>query len=248
VSDDDQIEQQVRDLLAEARHTEPIPPDVAARIDTALAELRGARTEDRPVATIDLAAARRRRNVRALLVAAAVVVVTGVGISRVDLGDTGADSADSSASSATADEAPDSSSGAGAEAGGSGRDDAGAPAKALGPPVRLRSDDFGRQVRRLDRSPLVYGSAADRAEVPKGGDDLMSERSSVSAQPDNGSGYSAWSSCEPSEWGPGRRLKARYDGKPGVLIYRPAEGDTRVVDLYLCGHDTPTRSITLPHR
>ena len=34
----------------------------------------------------------------------------------------------------------------------------------------------------------------------------------------------------------------------GWLVFRPPQGDTQVVDLYLCGSDEPTRSITLPRR
>ena len=59
-------ESAVRRLLAEARHDEPIPADVAARLDRVLAGL----TRDEPGApgvapVIDLAARRRRRNAAA---------------------------------------------------------------------------------------------------------------------------------------------------------------------------------------
>ena len=36
------------------------------------------------------------------------------------------------------------------------------------------------------------------------------------------------------------------DGEAGWLVYRPPRGDTRVVDLFLCGTDSPERSATLP--
>jgi hypothetical protein len=62
---------EVRRLLAEARHTEPMPDDVAARMDDVLAGL--SRTE--PIAeVVPLASHRRRKTAAALLAAAAVVV------------------------------------------------------------------------------------------------------------------------------------------------------------------------------
>lgn len=204
-------EDQVRRLLAEARHTAPIPPDVADRMDGVLADLRA----DRPVpaAVGDLAAARRRRRVQTLLVAAAAVVVAGVGIGyarelRTGSGSDGASSgaADSSVAGsasrpeAAADEATD------------GQDFTGVP--------RLDPDRFGRQVARLRTS----GS---------GGVDAPSLSSQVTG-------------CAVP--GPGKLLPVRYDGSRAVLVYRPARGDSVVVDLYLCGSDEPSRSITLPTR
>ena len=76
-------EEQVRRLLADARHDEPMPDDVADRLDRVLADLQD--ESRRTPAPIDLAARRRRRIARNVLVAAAAVVVVGVGISRVDL-------------------------------------------------------------------------------------------------------------------------------------------------------------------
>ncbi|GAB3076515.1 hypothetical protein [Nocardioides zeae] len=84
----------VRRLLAEARHDEPAPPAVAARLDATLAGLRAERLAAHPSAPatehglpprpgadapIDLAARRRRRRGGVLLAAAAAVVVVGVG-------------------------------------------------------------------------------------------------------------------------------------------------------------------------
>jgi len=70
----------VRQALADARHTDPIPADVAARLDHALDGLRAERegAEARPVVSLD--ARRRRRNATRMLVAAAAVVVGGFGI------------------------------------------------------------------------------------------------------------------------------------------------------------------------
>src|SRR4051812_5667095 len=108
-------ESDVRRLLADARHDDPIPDDVATRLDAVLAGL----TRDEPGSTgiapvVDLAARRRRRNAAALLAGAAAVIVAGFAVGQViDVGGT-ADDAGSSAQ-------VDSSRGSG-DAGGAGDD------------------------------------------------------------------------------------------------------------------------------
>lgn len=252
-------EEQVRQLLAAARHTEPIPEDVAARIDAALVglTLEPAEDGDAPEEVPDLATVRRRRTARNLLVAAAAVVAVGIGLGQLDLNLTSDDSADSGSS--TADSAFES---AGSTPKQEGADaDAGAGAAAVGRVVNLDPDRFGRQVRRL-------AVTAD-ARV----DSMLGRQSpSDNADGDSGSGkeapapqaYSLALSCNDTAWGPGVRLNVRYDKEPGVLIFRPKQGQTQVVDLYLCsrpaseeapnddsaasatsGRIAPVRSITL---
>src|SRR5688572_21810095 len=83
-------DERIRRLLAEARHTEPMPEAVAARLDGVLAGLSADRTrlgqqgahEDHRAPVVDLAARRRRRTAANLLVAAAAVLVVGFGISQ----------------------------------------------------------------------------------------------------------------------------------------------------------------------
>jgi hypothetical protein len=138
----------VRRLLAQARHDEPLPDDVATRLDEVLADLRA---EDPPRPVVDLAAARRRRTrIRNGLVAAAAVVLVGFGISRVDLSGMSADSSDAGASSDSA--AAREGAATAPEAG-----DAGLGSQPA--PVRLRSDSLEQQVRRL-----VAGSAVAESE------------------------------------------------------------------------------------
>jgi hypothetical protein len=217
MTDDDQV----RRLLADARHTEPLPEDVAARLDDTLADLRA----DRPVrsAVTDLAAARRRRRARNLLIAAAAaVVVVGLGIDQLgDLQMSGG--GDDAASSA--------------DAGGSGdrpqaererpRDELNgaesAPRETDGSLARVTAEDFGAYAFRLrdhdKRFNYLTSSDAttslDKAECPAG------------------------------NWGRGRAVRIRYDGSPAALVYRAPRGETQVVDLFLCGSEAPTRSITL---
>jgi len=224
VSDPDptRTEEQVRRLLADARHEEPMPAEVAERLDRVLADLQG--DARRTSAPVDLAARRRRRIARNVLVAAAAVVVVGVGISRVDLGSPGDDDSGGS----TAADAPQSMTEG--EAGG----DRGLLSLA-GRPLVLHSGDFDQQVKRLraGSTPNELGKTTDDAYAD-GLDDLDS-----GAMPAR-----AW--CDDPGWGPGRRVAVRYDGKRGVLVLRAPVAGTRVADLYLCGETAPTRSATVP--
>jgi hypothetical protein len=70
----------VRRLLSDARHTEPMPDDVATRLDRALADLAREPGQDTSadVVPLDVEGRRRRRRAAGLLVAAAAVVVGGV--------------------------------------------------------------------------------------------------------------------------------------------------------------------------
>jgi len=68
---------EVRRLLAEARHTEPMPDDVAARLDDVLT---GLAASQQVAADVVPLASRRRRRVAGWLVAAAAVEVGGVAV------------------------------------------------------------------------------------------------------------------------------------------------------------------------
>lgn len=236
-------EQQVRRLLADARHTEPMPDDVAERLAGVLADLgRGRPIGDLPArrppapAPADLAGARRRRTVRNLLVAAAAVVAVGVGLNEADLTVSGGDgdstsSADSAgaaeriqAGEADAAEQPRTATSGAAGADSFLRDQT---------PVRLTSERFGPQVRRLQglqRDAALYGTTTSGSEAKEQSHDFEAFRAS----------------CSTEGWGAGRRIAVRYDGDLGALVFRRAHGETQVVDLYLCGSDEPARSITLP--
>jgi hypothetical protein len=215
-------EEQVRRLLAGARHTDPMPTDVADRLDRVLADLAAEAPPD-AAAPVDLAARRRRRTFAArILVAAAAVVVLGVGISRIDLGSSG-----------------DADSGSAADSAGSAESDAGGQAekapdsslRALASgPVRLDSGRFPRQVRQL-----LGGVPADLFRQQGAKADVPNADTSVPAPV-----------CRNPAWGRGTRIAAQYDGQPAALVVRPDADGRRTVDLFLCGEDRPTRSVTVP--
>jgi hypothetical protein len=222
-------DERIRRLLADARHTEPMPEAVVARLDRVLAGLSDERTEraDRAdrAEVVDLMA-RRRRTVGQLLVAAAAVVAVGFGITQVLPalgGGSGGDAQETTAGGAAADSAeggdgegsrlvsPESAPEAPSDGTTSG------PAKST---IRIRSDEFGPDVRRA-RNQLADESAQALVEYPAEG-------------------------CLAVSVEPGSEVVATtYDAAPAALVLRPPSGDVQVVDLYLCGDLEPLRSITL---
>jgi hypothetical protein len=220
-------EEQVRRLLADARHREPMPEDVAARLDDVLSGL-----QEHPAPVVrtspsgaDLDAARRRRRVRSWVLAAAAVVVLGVGFNQVDW--TGPSGGDSTSSDSVADSA------AGAEAPAESSEEDRDLRTAV---RRLSSERFGEEVEllRATRATLSSDQAPLAASRPDGLDVFQDGKAEYSVV------------CDLGRLGLGRAVPVRYDGERGWLVFRVPEGDTQVVDLYLCGRDEPTRSVTLP--
>ena len=168
--------------------------------------------------------ARRRRTVGQLLVAAAAVVAVGFGITQVlpDMGGSSdGDAQEATAGGAAADSA-DAGDGEGSRfvspesAPEAPSDGATGAAKST---FRIRSDEFGPDVRRA-RNQLEGGGAA-LVEYPAEG-------------------------CLAVSVEPGSEVVATtYDAAPAALVLRPPSGDVQVVDLYLCGDVEPRRSITL---
>src|SRR4051812_28598855 len=142
-------EADVRRLLADARHEEPIPAEVGERLDRVLAGL----SHDEPGASgvapvIDLAARRRRRNAAAVLAGAAAVVVTGFGIGQgIDVGSSD-DSSDATSADAGADReglADDQGAGGGSDSLGESQE-AAPEATSSQPPLILSSKHLARDV------------------------------------------------------------------------------------------------------
>lgn len=224
----------VRRLLADARHTEPLPADVAARLDAALGELTAERSAPTTSATVHDLAARRRRRVTRLLGAAAAVVVLGVGVGQLTDRTLDGDGTDSSTSDVG---------GAAAEDRGTldREDSAAGPESAPGPlapvnpaevppqgdvPTVGRGDLRASVLRLRDQAPLQ-----SFAVTPLRGEDLTADELFV---------------CGTATYGPGRLLPVRYSGAPAVLAFRPPTGDVQSVDLLQCGTATVLRSVVVP--
>lgn len=253
---DPQQAERVRRLLAEARHTEPIPADVAARLDRVIADL-GAESGDLSAVpdpapgtgsgTAVVGLRQRRRRAGRVLLAAAAVVAGGVAVGQLLGGSplpTSGDAESSTAGSAAEDQAlraPDRDAGRGGKEEGAGEASVAPLPGALAdstrtfanlPPQRVRSDRFVSDARRLQAVAVRPGSGEkDRASPPR-------------SAPGVTDGDRA--ACDPGLWGGGRYLRVVLDREAGWMVFRPPRGGTQVVDLFLCEETTVERSATLP--
>jgi hypothetical protein len=233
-------ESEVRRLLAEARHEEPIPAEVGDRLDRVLAGL----SRDQPGApgvapVYDLAARRRRRNAAALLAGAAAVIVAGFAVGQViDVGDSADDAGGGSAVSGSAarDQADSQQLRDGDAHEESGNDSGGAdeseeprsPAATLPAPLLLSSSNLEQDVtRQLKQSS---GSTAAHDAAPEA--------------------FSAYGCPPPAagKYGLGDLFPALYDGQPAVLALRPATGSTQRAVVLECGTADQLNSVTIPRR
>lgn len=230
-------DQDVRRLLAEARHDQPVPTDVVDRLDRVLAGL--ARGDDGATTTVtEFASRRRRHRVTSLLVAAAAVVAVGFGLAQVvGVNNQGADTTSSAASNDGP--RPDAASAPNADL--LSEADRGTLASVPTPSYALRrvaaidSAAFATEVTRLrQRTELRSVNGAAQSY------DASSEKS------DSALARVPGFDCAPADWGQGLFVRVRYDGDPGVLVFRRPTGDTQVVDLFQCGSADVVRSISLP--
>jgi hypothetical protein len=226
-------EAEVRRLLAEARHDEPIPTGVADRLDTVLAGL----TRDDPGAAgiapvIDLATHRRRRNAAALLAGAAAVIVAGFGIGQVigvgsdDSGDNATSSAaDADRSDAAADKAQEDGTG-----GGVGVTEGTAPEPYATTPFRLSSKHLARDINHQLRGLSAASDSVKSPEPPEA--------------------FSAVGCVPPthSKFGLGDLFPALFDDAPAVLALRPPADGTQQADVLACDTAEQLDSVTLTPR
>ena len=194
-------EEQVRRLLADARHDEPMPDDVADRLDRVLADLRASARRTPP--PVDLGARRRRRVGRNLLVAAAAVVVLGVGISQVDLVRPGRRD----------------------DARLRGRLPATARLRGRGGGrLRATRSPAGRRPLALS-SDVLRPTEVRRLTPPAPSTPSPSRLPRADAATDAFAGAAPGATTPPGA--PGERVAVRYDGQRGVLVLRPASGGDR---------------------
>lgn len=213
----------VRRLLADARHTGPMPDDVATRMDAVLADLArrpgDASTSAPPSAGGQLVslAAHRRRRAGGLLVAAAAIVVGGVVVAQQLPND-------ASSSSATAGAAADNSQPLGNTGGLENHTKGPATKPGVAPTTKqgvvvVHPQHFSADAlagRRLVNSKAAYSAQADQAGA------------CIDAPPHS------------------RLLTAIFRHAPAVLVYHRPAGSTQVVDLFVCGSAQPLKSVTLP--
>lgn len=221
----------VRRLLAEARHDEPMPRDVAERMDRVLAGLSAGTAGVREGAPVIKLAAHRRRRAAALLVAAAAIVVGGVTAAQhlpsgsgghPTAGGSAADQKVSGEDRATGSEPPAKAPRVSASG---GTQATLPPLRTLAGRVLVRPGHFssdalsGRRV----TGPAAPGAplrAVRLRRVPAG--------------------------CVPAPLHDAEIVPATYERAPAALVYHAPAGTTQVVDLYVCGTSKPVRTVTLP--
>lgn len=215
-------EAEVRRQLAAARHTEPMPREVAERLDGVLADL-GAEPV-RKAAVVRLA--HRRRRAATMLVAAAAVVVGGIAVGQLFAGSGEDDAGNASVSSEDQPAGPESQEAQGDADGGA----LSAP-EAARAVLQVRPKAFASDVARVrERLPSAL------TKPPSDDAEAQSDRAFATA------------GCEPGSWGRGTYQPVRYGRASGYVVFRKPQGETQVADLFLCGGERAVRSVTLPTR
>lgn len=243
----------VQRLLADAAGPEPVPAEVAERLDATLAELQAQRADDAAalvstgvaeehgvVIPRDELAARRRGKARILLAAAAVVAVVGVGAGLVNDqsgDDTAAADKITSEDLARPEEA---------SAGGVTQDDgmaapsdsselSSADQEPEGPVQRVTSDEPLRVIRadhlQDDLVALQHMTLSDPTAVDYSGETFAAPQDFV---------------CGPADFGAGYLVAVEYDGRPAVVAFRAPAGTTQAADVLACGTGDTMHSVTLP--
>lgn len=213
-------EARLRRLLAEARHTEPLPGDVAERLDGVLAEL-AAHGRESPTRVVRLDSRRRRRSVAGLVAAAAAVVAVGIAVPRIDLGS-------GALETTTADEAPASTEpdrdGVHAATPQDTRD----PSRAGGTPGKESAD-------------AATGQADGALEFSRDRlDEQLAGLTPLTPQADQGV------ACWDRAWGAGTRVAATYDGQEAVVVLREPSASHQRIELFVCGRREPVGSVRVP--
>jgi hypothetical protein len=227
-------DEQVRRLLADARHDEPMPAAVVERMDRALGELSAEPALESPHESAPEAPViplhTRRRRATGLLVAAAAVIAVGIGISQVvdqDAADDGATTtADRNVSRADEKAPEEAEPEAGADSGGQAAESA--PQAVTDLPL-LRPARLEEDVRAARPRDTELDTTAGQLSASK--------RSADAA---------AGAVCGSDAWGKGTFVPVRYGETPAVLVFRRPQGDTQAAELFLCGRAQPVRTVTLP--
>jgi len=229
----------VRRALADARHTDPIPADVAVRLDRVLDDLADERSAATEIAhsVVSLEARRRRRHATRMLVAAAAVVVGGFSVNAMignDLitGRSGNDAATAERDEGTAD---------GAFAGGAQGPTSVPGTDSKGPQL---GEDNGPTVSGPSPGPPVYNWLETAAIRPQHlrQDALMA--ANLTARASITVSCVAHKSAE-------RVILVRYVNRRAALVVRVPEGAYQRLDLYYCptGHaGRLIRSVVVPAR
>lgn len=231
-------EAQVRRLLADARHTDPVPDAVVARLDRVLADLAGEPTRAATVVRL----ADRRRRAATMLVAAAACVAAVIGVGQIvsNTGDVDAASPTSDAAGGV-EEQEGGLDESGSIPGGNSLTEGRATYDLSGRrmPFSLQADEFARDAAMLKSQATVVSGYAegDQSTDAVGPEPARESLDRVGNR----------TVCDPGAWGRGSYLAVLYDDAEGWVVLRRPQGETQIADLFLCGSESVVRSVTLPY-
>ena len=243
----------VRRLLAEARATGPIPPDVRARLDDVLGELKAGAldsvasaaidppvTDSSPSAKVIDLSARRRAKVGKLLVAAAAVVAIGVAIPQVLPG--GLTSNQDAASTATSDSGDESALDAGTD---------NMPRQELEETAPRASEPSAATPRLANKS--VQGTSKDAPRVRARA--FAADATSIRDQFGRDAPTAAESGDETTcliggdfDASASIQIPVRFRKLDALLVLDPVAKGSQRASLYVCGESTPRQTTLLEAR
>jgi hypothetical protein len=255
----------VRRALAEAGGPEPMPAEIADRLDAVIADLAGERAGERTgerssvlpggvpeghpeapaVVVLDGAARRRRTRVRVLFGAAAAVAVVAVGVGT--LGHRSSDDA-ATGDASTAAEAPAdrSDSPEAAVPNASALKDSSGDAMSNRVPDAVTGSRYAADLRRVDTDQPLRQIRSGHLRA-----DLIALQAAVLPAPATAD-YTGLTltapadfMCAPAAFGAGHLVGVEYDGTPAVVAFRKPMGTTQEAEVLSCGTGDVQRSTTL---
>jgi hypothetical protein len=274
---DDPAYDEVRGLLADARVTEPVPAEVAARLDATLSALRDQRRTDadRP----SVRSLRSRRVGRILAAAAAVVLIGAGGVSLVRSAGNGSSSTDTAASGAAADQEATSHAGSDSGSGGAEKSvpaplqpqagtldslgttglrsahfahDAAVTMRALAPDLvaaeKARTPASGEATLPSDvATPTRTPASAGADEPMSGGAALMAPPVTATPRTDAYGTLDTASACAGPVIADAVTLQARLDGAPVALVFHTPSATEQLVEAWSCDGTRLLASASVPH-
>jgi hypothetical protein len=235
-------DEHVRRLLADARESGPMPPEVAARLEDTIVGLAAARatgaTDTPQPAPAPVPASEtvipirrsRRHRVVAVLGAAAAVAVVGLGVGTFFERDEPAQDASSADSpvdrgaGGVADRTDTDAAPEDAEQAEAARP-SGETLVTDQPAKRVRSRHLARDLVSVQLAVLPHPATANY------------DRTNLTAPADF--------ACASADWGRGVLVAVRYDGHPAVVAFRKPVGRSQVAEVLQCGTAEVLRSTTL---
>jgi hypothetical protein len=233
-------DEHVRRLLADARESGPMPPEVAARLEDTIVGLAAARATDSlqpapgqvPASETVIPIRRSRRHrVAAVLAVAAAVAVVGLGVgtfferNEPAQNATSADSPVDRGAGGVADRKDANAAPEDAEQAEAARPSEGQTLVTDQPARRVRSRHLARDLVSVQQAVLPHPATASY------------DRTNLTAPADF--------ACASADWGPGVLVAVRYDGNPAVVAFREPVGRSQVAEVLQCGTAEVLRSTTL---